>query len=40
MPFFSYGGTALASLFAAIGIMANISKNGRGQANSRRKSSG
>ena len=26
MPFFSYGGTALASLFAAIGIMANISK--------------
>ena len=40
MPFFSYGGTALASLFAAIGIMANISKNARGQANSRRKSSG
>ena len=40
MPFFSYGGTALASLFAAIGIMANISKNGRGQGNSRRKSSG
>ncbi|KKS42862.1 MAG: Cell division-specific peptidoglycan biosynthesis regulator FtsW [candidate division CPR1 bacterium GW2011_GWA2_42_17] len=40
MPFFSYGGTALASLFAAIGIMANISKNGRGQANSRRKSGG
>ena len=40
MPFFSYGGTALASLFAAIGIMVNISKNGRGQANSRRKSSG
>src|SRR3990172_5582139 len=40
MPFFSYGGTALASLFAAIGIMANISKNGRGQGNSRMKSSG
>ena len=40
MPFFSYGGTALASLFAAIGIMSNISKNGRGQGNSRRKSSG
>ncbi|TAN57705.1 putative lipid II flippase FtsW [Patescibacteria group bacterium] len=40
MPFFSYGGTALASLFAAIGIMANVSKNGRGQGNSRRKSSG
>ncbi len=40
MPFFSYGGTALASLFAAIGIMANISKNGRGQTNSRRKSGG
>ena len=40
MPFFSYGGTALASLFAAIGIMANISKNSRGQVNSRRKSSG
>ena len=40
MPFFSYGGTALASLFAAIGIMVNISKNSRGQVNSRRKSSG
>jgi len=40
MPFFSYGGTALASLFAAIGIMVNISKNSRGQANSRRKSNG
>lgn len=40
MPFFSYGGTALVSLFAAIGIMANISKSGREQSNSRRKSNG
>lgn len=40
MPFFSYGGTALASLFAAIGIMANISKNSRGQNFARRKSNG
>jgi len=29
LPFFSYGGTAIASLFAAVGIMMNISKQTR-----------
>lgn len=38
MPFFSYGGTALASLFASIGIMMNISRNSRGNSAVRRKS--